>query len=103
MTLTLIMFKNVCEWTHNKKTIVIFDCCVSSVKKYRRGTSKCNDAFVLTLHQPIRLQHFEINNEKIARKSEAGFLGRGLVAEIVLSGSYSITRFRYLRSHERSG
>ena len=43
------------------------DCCISSVKKYRLGTSKCHDHDILTLHQSIRLQHFERGNEK--RKS----------------------------------
>ena len=37
-----------------------FDC----VKKYRLGTSKCHDHDILTLHQPIRLQHLERGNEK---------------------------------------
>ena len=41
----------------------LFDCCVSSVKKYRLGTSKCHDHNIFTLHQPIRLQHFERGNE----------------------------------------
>ena len=45
-------------------TLRLFDCCVSSVKKYRLGTSKCHDHDILTLHQPIRLQHFERGNEK---------------------------------------
>ena len=44
----------------------LFDCYVSSVKKYRLGTSKCHDHDILTLHQPIRLQHFERGNEKIS-------------------------------------
>ena len=46
----------------------LFDCCVSSVKKYRLGTSKCHDHDILTLHQPIRLQHFEQGNEKPVSK-----------------------------------
>ena len=41
----------------------LFDCCVSSVKKYRLGTSKCHDHDILTLQQPIKLQHFERGNE----------------------------------------
>ena len=31
--------------------------------KYRIGTSKCYNHDILTLHQPIRLQHFEQRNE----------------------------------------
>ena len=46
----------------------LFDCCISSVKKYRLGTSKCHDHDILTLHQPIRLQHFERGNENIILK-----------------------------------
>ena len=42
-----------------------FDCCVSNVKKYHLGTSKCHDHDILTLHLPIRLQHFERGNEKV--------------------------------------
>ena len=30
----------------------------------RLGTSKCHDHDIFTLHQPIRLQHFEPGNEK---------------------------------------
>ena len=45
-------------------TLHLFDCCISSVKKYRLGTSKCHDHDIFTLHQPIRLQHFERGNEK---------------------------------------
>ena len=41
----------------------VFDFCVSSVKKYRLGTSKCHDHDIFTLHQPIRVQHFEQGNE----------------------------------------
>ena len=40
-------------------TYRLFDCCLSSIKKYRLGTSKCRDHDILTLHQPIRLQHLE--------------------------------------------
>ena len=38
---------------------------LSSVKKYHLGTSKSHDHDILTLHQPIRLQHFERGNEKV--------------------------------------
>ena len=41
----------------------LFVCCVSSVKKYPLGTSRCHDHDIFTLHQPIRLQHFEGGNE----------------------------------------
>ena len=44
-------------------TLRLFDCCVSSVKKYGLGTSKCHDHNILTLHQPIRLKYFEQGNE----------------------------------------
>ena len=66
MKLTLITFKDECEWTLFLATLRkpllllrLFDCCVSSVKKYRLGTSKCHDHNFLTFHQPIRLQYFE--------------------------------------------
>ena len=36
---------------------------LSSVKKYRLGTSKCHDHDFLTVYQPIRLQHLERSNE----------------------------------------
>ena len=38
-------------------------CCVPSVTKYRVGTSKRLDHDILTLNQPIRLQHFERGTE----------------------------------------
>ena len=47
----------------NLFTLRLFNCCVSSVKKYRLGISKCHDHDIFTLHQPIRLQHFERGNE----------------------------------------
>ena len=46
-------------------TLRLFDCCVPSVKKYRLGTSKCHDHNIFTLHEPIRLQHFERGNENV--------------------------------------
>ena len=49
----------------------LFDCCVSSVKKYRLGTWKCHDHDIFTLQQPIRLQHFERGNEKSECVDEA--------------------------------
>ena len=45
-------------------TLRLFDYCLPSVKKYRLGTLKCHDHDIFTLHQPIRLQHFERGNEK---------------------------------------
>ena len=39
--------------------LLLFDCCVSSVKKYLLGTLKCHDYDIFKLQQPIRLQHFE--------------------------------------------
>ena len=67
MKLTLITCKDECEWTHcfsqQYANHCLFDCCVPNVKKYRLGTSKCHDHNILTLHQPIRLQHFERGNE----------------------------------------
>ena len=45
--------------------LYLIGCCVSSVKKYRLGTLKCHDHDILTLHQPISLQHFERGNENI--------------------------------------
>ena len=41
----------------------LFDCCVSSFKKYRLGTSRCHDHNIFTLHQSIKLEHFERGNE----------------------------------------
>ena len=70
MKLTLIALKGECEWTqcflrqYANHCLLYVDCCVSSVKKYRLGTSKCHDHDIFTLHQPIRLQHFERGNEK---------------------------------------
>ena len=48
MTLTLFSFKDSCELTlatiHKPLfALRLFFCCVSSVKKYRIGTSKCHD------------------------------------------------------------
>ena len=31
-------------------SVMYFDCCVSSVKTYRLGTSKCHDHGILTVH-----------------------------------------------------
>ena len=45
--------------------LCLFGCCVSSVEKYRLGTSKCHDHKIFTLQQPIKLQHFERGNENI--------------------------------------
>ena len=72
MKLKPTMFKDECELdspflTAIRKpllTLLLFDCCVSSVKKYRLCTSKCHDLDIFTLQQPIRLQHFERGNEK---------------------------------------
>ena len=74
MTLTLFSFKSARNGfavsRNNMQTIVcithvrLFYCCVSSVKKCHLGTSKCHDHDILTLHQAIRLQHFERGNEK---------------------------------------
>ena len=69
MKLTLITFKDEREWTCNNirkplLTLCLFDCCVSSVKKYCLGALKCHDHDIFTLQQPIRLQHFEQGNEK---------------------------------------
>ena len=47
----------------------LFDCWVSSVKKYRLGTSKCRYLNIFTLQQPIRLQHFERGYENNQIKS----------------------------------
>ena len=55
-------------------TLHLFDCCVSSVNKYRLGTSKCHDHDILTLYQPIRLQHFERGNENHISKGTIMFL-----------------------------
>ena len=41
---------------NNMQTIVwntYFNYCVSSVEKFRLGTSKCHDCNVYTFHQPI--------------------------------------------------
>ena len=74
MKLTLTMFKDEYEYiylpfptTVHKPlfTLRLLDCCVSSVKKYLLGTSKCHDHDTFTLQQPIRLQHFERGNKKI--------------------------------------
>ena len=54
-------------------TFRLLDCCVLSVKKYRLGTSNCHDHNILTLHQPIRLQHFERGNEINKTFSTASF------------------------------
>ena len=58
-------FKDACDWTTRflqQYANHRLDCCESSVKKYGLGTSKCYDHDMLTIHQPIRLQHFERGN-----------------------------------------
>ena len=54
MKLTPITFKDECEFlaTIRKPLLALrlLDCCVSSVKKYRLGTSKCNDHDIFTFN-----------------------------------------------------
>ena len=71
MKWTVIMFQDECEWNRHFSfqyatllALRLFNCCVSSVKKYRLGTSKWHDHDIFTLHWQIRLQHFERGNEK---------------------------------------
>ena len=77
MTLTLLSFNYACEWTQcflqqyaNYLAVHIFDCCLSVVRKFCCGNSRCHDGNLFTLHQLIRLQHFEQGNvNKTSRTS----------------------------------
>ena len=69
----------------------LFDCCVSSVKKYRIGTLKCHDHDILTLHQPIRLQHFEWGNENYSSQLKATCLHPKSLMKFCWACSSSVT------------
>ena len=43
------------------RNVDLFDCCVLSVKKFRLCTSNRHDLYILTLHEPIRLQREKQN------------------------------------------
>ena len=70
MILSLFSRKCACEWTlrfsqqyTNHCLHYVFLIVVYQVPRNCLGTSKCHDHNNLTLHQPIRLQHFERGNE----------------------------------------
>ena len=46
-------------------TLLLFNCCRYSFNKVHLGTLKCHESNILTLKQPIRLQHLKQSKEKI--------------------------------------